>query len=109
MSHSKNKNPWRLNDNLAFGSLEQFSDEVGISSQNSGEYHYPFIERMRAADEAASKQRQQRQQEGFRVLQETPASQFASSSHVPHLLSLVQSMQSYYDKYNNHSFLRHLE
>ena len=68
-----------------------------------------FSHKMRAADEAASQQRQQRQQEGFRVLQETPASQFASSSHVPHLLSLVQSMQSHHDKYNNHSFLRHLE
>lgn len=108
------KNPWRQNANLAFGgTLEQFGDEVGVKAKGyryeQAGYHYSFIDQMRAADEAATTQRQQTQLEKEQVLRATPASQFLSSSKVSHLMALVQSLHSHYDQYNSTTFLRHLD
>lgn len=109
-----NKNPWKQNVNHAFGcSLEQFGDEVGMKTEGyrhpQVNYQYLFMDQMRAADEAASKCRLQTQMEMENALKATSACQFMSSPNITRLMSLVQSLHSHYDKYNNTSFLRQLD
>lgn len=107
------KNPWRQNSSHAFGSLEQFGEEVGVSLKAEGgdqaDYQYEFMNQMRAADMAAAKCRLQAQREMKQSLRETPANQFLSSPKIPRLISQLQALHGHYEKYNNTSLLRQLD
>lgn len=104
------KNPWRQNSNLGFSCLGQFGDEVGVKEEyHQGECEYPFCDRLRAADRAAAFLRKERQQSSSLSLQNTPACQFITSAKIPKLVTLANDLQVHYNKYNNHSVLRHLE
>lgn len=105
------KNPWKQNSNLlAFGSLEQFAEEIGLNVEEQPEVdcHYSFIDSMRAADKAAATHRKQVKDSAIGSLQSSPAVQFSASSKVTDLMSLIQSQHSHYHKYNNPTFLKHL-
>jgi hypothetical protein len=110
------KNPWLQNASLAFGPLQQFADELEFGVKEESQYtctedfQYLFIDNMRAADKAATERRKQAQQANIISLEKSPANQFLTTSQqVSHLISLTQSLHAHYEKYNNSTFLKHLE
>ena len=106
---SDQKNPWLQKNNIIFNILQQFGEEIGINiSQTNVNCNYSFIERLQVADEEARKARQCERNEVLSRLNESPGSQFLSSTKLNRLMDMVQSLQEYYDKYNNIEFINNL-
>ena len=117
------KNPWSQSSNMTVSSLQQFSEEIGITTadlprdgemsghreEGAGDFAYAFMDTMRAADKGATLRRNKMQKENYEALLSSPAYQFATSSAVSRVLSLTESLKLNYQKYSNPSFLKHLE